>query len=62
MTETYHKTTMRIPQDLHKAARIKAIETNTTLSDVVREFLRLWVAGELELPAQEQDQEETEEA
>ena len=36
--------------DLHKAARIKAIETNTTLSDVVREFLRLWVAGELELP------------
>jgi hypothetical protein len=50
MTEEYHKTTIRMPLDLHKAARIKAIETNTTVSDVVRECLRLWVAGELELP------------
>ena len=50
--DTDHKTTIRMPKDLNKAARIKAIETDTTLSDVVREFLALWVAGKIELPAQ----------
>jgi hypothetical protein len=60
MTESYHRTTIRMAQNLHKAARIKALEMDTTLSDVIREFLRLWVAGELELPThtEEEDREQ----
>jgi hypothetical protein len=51
-----------MPTGLHKAARIKAIEMNTTLSDVVREFLLLWVKGELGLPihTREEDQQDRE--
>ena len=44
-----HKTTLRVPVDLHKAARIKAIELDTNLSEILREFLRQWVAGDIEL-------------
>ena len=58
MTEEHHKTTIRIPQDLNKAARIKAIEMDTNLSDVIREFLRLWVAGEIKLPNKEEKPEQ----
>ena len=58
MTEAYHKTTIRIPQDLNKAARIKALEMDTNLSEVIREFLRLWVAGEVELPPKEEETEQ----
>ena len=58
MTEIYHRTTIRILRDLHKAARIKALEMDTNLSDVIREFLRLWVAGEIELPIKEEETEQ----
>ncbi|MEA3341124.1 MAG: hypothetical protein U9R15_14260 [Chloroflexota bacterium] len=58
MTDVYHKTTIRILQDLNKAARIKAIEMDTNLSEVIREFLRLWVAGEIELPTKEEKPEQ----
>jgi predicted HicB family RNase H-like nuclease len=52
---TDHKMTIRIPKELHKAARMKALELDVTLSEAVREFLRLWVAGDVELlPAQEE--------
>ena len=54
--EPGHKTTIRMPLSLHKAARIKAIQEDTTLSDVVREFIALWVAGKIEVPSvQEQE-------
>ena len=43
---------------MHKAARIKALEMDTNLSDVIREFLRLWVAGEIELPIKEEETEQ----
>jgi hypothetical protein len=56
MTESHHRTTIRMTKNLHKAARIKALEMDTTLSDVVREFLTLWVAGELELPTQTEEE------
>jgi hypothetical protein len=56
MTESHHRTTIRMSTDLHKAARIKAIEMDTTLSDVVREFLTLWVAGQLELPTHTEEE------
>lgn len=43
---------------MNKAARIKAIEMDTNLSEVVREFLRLWVAGEIELSNKEEKTEQ----
>ena len=49
-----HKMAIRLPRELHKAARLKAVESDVTLSDVVREFLRLWVEGQIELPKKEQ--------
>lgn len=50
---TDHKMTIRVPKELHKAARMKALESDVTLSDAVREFLRRWVEGEIELLTQE---------
>ncbi len=50
MTDTEHKMVVRIPRELHKAAKVKAIESDVTLSEAVRELLRLWVSGETELP------------
>jgi len=46
-----------MPKELHKAARIKAIEQDRALSDVVRQFLQLWVDGEIELPGEEDNSE-----
>ena len=54
-----HKTTLRVPLDLHKAARIKAIEMDTNLSEILREFLRLWVADEISLDARSENESKT---
>ena len=55
-----HKTTLRVPVALHKAARIKAIELDTNLSEVIREFLQLWVADEISLhPRSEEEKLES---
>jgi len=50
MTDTEHKMAVRIPKELHKAAKVKATESEIALSEVVRRFLAFWVAGEIELP------------
>ena len=42
--------TIRIPKELHKAAKVKAVELDIKLSEVVRELLGLWVADQIELP------------
>lgn len=55
-----HKTTLRVPVELHKAARIKAIEQDTNLSAVIREFLRQWVAGDIELDPRSKEEEKLE--
>ena len=44
-----HKMTIRIDKELHKAAKLKAVESEITLSEIIRDFLRLWVDGELDL-------------
>ena len=54
MTDSTHQTAIRIPKELHRAARMKAIESDVTLSEAIRELLRLWVAGEIELPTKEE--------
>jgi len=58
MNDAEHKTTVRMPLSLHKAARIRAIEEGTTLSDVIRELLRRWVDGEIELSTHEENEPE----
>lgn len=44
------RTTLVIPEEVTKEARKKAIDENTSVSQVVTTLLRLWVAGEIELP------------
>jgi hypothetical protein len=41
------KTTVRFPADLLKEARIKAINENLSLSEVLRRLLHLWLRGKI---------------
>jgi hypothetical protein len=41
---------VRIPEKLHKAARVKAVMDGIPLSEVVRVFLAGWVDGSIALP------------
>jgi predicted HicB family RNase H-like nuclease len=43
MSELEHKTTIRLPKELHTAAKIKAVKQGRSLSAVIREFLEEWV-------------------
>ena len=52
--EDYQRTTVRLERSLHLAARIKALQTRVTLTEVISRFLEAWVAGEIELPEQEE--------
>ncbi|MBU0490448.1 MAG: hypothetical protein KKA73_21515 [Chloroflexi bacterium] len=45
---------MKTTEELHKAVRVKAAEMGRPVSEIVREFLTAWAAGEIELPAQEE--------
>jgi predicted HicB family RNase H-like nuclease len=56
---TENKIAIRIPKDQHKAAKLKALQEDVTLSDVIREFLNRWVAGEIELAKTGKETEET---
>jgi antitoxin component of RelBE/YafQ-DinJ toxin-antitoxin module len=56
MAGSTHQTAIRIPKELHKAARMKAIELDVTLSEAIRELLRMWVAGKVELPTETQEE------
>jgi len=48
------KTTVRFPADLLKEARIKAINENLSLSEVLRRLLYLWLRGKITLEAKEE--------
>jgi hypothetical protein len=48
-----HKMTIRLPKELHKAVKIKAIESDITLSEAIRKLLGGWVSGKVELPEEE---------
>ena len=54
------KIMVRAPEELHKAVRLKAVEQNRYVSEIVRELLTMWVAGEIELPAKEAKEEHVE--
>ena len=52
------KSTYRISDELLKAARIRAVEAEVSLSEAIRQLLELWVAGEIELAPKEKHPEE----
>jgi len=56
MPKRPEKVTLTIPVDLRREARAKAILEGKNLSQVVRELLRLWVAGEIELPTHAEEE------
>ena len=37
--------TVDLPPELHKAAKIKAVEKDKPLAEIIREMLRLWIKG-----------------
>lgn len=43
MSGLEHKTTIRLPKELHMAAKIKAIQLGRPLSVVIRELLKKWL-------------------
>ena len=53
------KLTIRVPKELHEAAKAKAEADDITLSQAIRWYLRAWVQGELSptLPRSEPEQE-----
>jgi len=55
------KATLSMPDDLKRQARAKAILEGRSLSGVVRQLLRMWLAGEVELPPPAGDEESDEE-
>jgi plasmid stability protein len=53
MEDRERRITVRAPESLHKAVRVKAAEQGKHTSDIVRELLTLWVEGKIELPKSE---------
>jgi plasmid stability protein len=47
------KATLTMPDDLKRQARAKAILEGRSLSEVVRELLKLWLAGAVTLPKED---------
>ena len=45
-----HKTTIRMPEILHRRCRAKAALMGVPLSEVIRTLLEKWERGEIELP------------
>ena len=41
--------TIRIDKELHNAAKLKAVESEITLSELIRQFLAEWVEGKTKL-------------
>lgn len=44
-----HRTTLNLPESLHRKAKIKAATESVPLSEVIRLLLARWVAGEARL-------------
>jgi len=53
-----HRTTINLPDDIVQRARVKALREDVTVSQVLRELLARWVAGEINLAAEERTREE----
>ena len=49
---------VRVPEEFHRDVKVKAAEEGRLISDVVRQFLRAWVSGDLPTPPPEKDDDE----
>ena len=45
-----NKTTLSVPDDVAREVRKRAIDDGTSMSAIVTTLLRMWLAGEIELP------------
>jgi hypothetical protein len=52
-----NRVTLTMPRELVKTARVEAIKRGTSLSAVVRQLVKMWLAGEVDLepPATEEE-------
>ena len=50
---TKNVVTLSVPSEVTREARKRAIDDDTSMSAVVTALLRMWLAGEIELPAPE---------
>ena len=48
-----HRTTINVSESVFQEARIKALREDVTVSEVVRDLLARWVAGEIDLSVQQ---------
>jgi hypothetical protein len=55
--DEYQRTTIRLTKELHLASRIKALRTGVSLTEAITRFLEEWVAGRLELPEPEEEED-----
>lgn len=46
---------VRVDYDLHRAARALAAEAGMPVSEILRQWLRAWVAGNLPTPPKEEE-------
>jgi len=53
-----HRTTINVPDAVFHRARIKALRENVTVSEVLRDLLARWVAGEISIGSEERSREE----
>jgi hypothetical protein len=52
-----HRITINVPERIFQRARIKALRENLAVSEVMRDLLARWVAGEVELASKERSRE-----
>jgi hypothetical protein len=57
MEDHMHRTTINVPEAVFQQARIKAFQENVAVSEVIRDLLARWVAGEIELSSEEEVRE-----
>jgi hypothetical protein len=57
MNENMHRITIDVPESIFQRARIKALRENVAVSEVIRDLLARWVAGEIELASKERSRE-----
>jgi len=52
-----HRTTINVPESIFQRARIKALREDVAVSEVIRDLLARWVAGEIDLASKERSRE-----
>lgn len=52
-----HRTTINVSEPVFRQARVKALREGLTVSEVIREMLARWVAGEIDLTPEDRSRE-----